>query len=348
MAVGEDYADALAPGWALCHTVSSCADVGEFGRAAQWSRTMHGFSLRWSARHFFGVCRTAYGAVLATHGDWPTAEQELTSAMDDLRAARPGLAAPTAVRLGQLRVRQGRADDARRLFESALPYAQAVVAIGELDLAAGDPAAAAEAAERVLRRLGTASPLERFPALELLARARARAGAGDDAAAAVAELLAEGERLATGYLRARATLVAAEVRLQACRPRRGAPGRRGCRRPVRGVRRAVRGGNGAARAGRRARGPRTRGAGRGRGAHRARGARGAGPAPDDRGEGEALTARELDVLRLVAEGLSDAEIAGRLFLSPHTVHRHVANVRRKLGLPSRAAAVAHAAQAGLL
>ena len=61
-----------------------------------------------------------------------------------------------------------------------------------------------------------------------------------------------------------------------------------------------------------------------------------------------LSARELEVLRLVAEGLSDAEIAERLVLSPHTVHRHVANIRTKLGLASRAAAAAHAARLGLL
>jgi len=61
-----------------------------------------------------------------------------------------------------------------------------------------------------------------------------------------------------------------------------------------------------------------------------------------------LSARELEVLRLVADGLSDAEIAERLVLSPHTVHRHVANIRTKLGLASRAAAAAHAARLGLL
>jgi len=61
-----------------------------------------------------------------------------------------------------------------------------------------------------------------------------------------------------------------------------------------------------------------------------------------------LSARELEVLRLVAEGLSDAEIAERLVLSRHTVHRHVANIRTKLGLASRAAAAAHAARLGLL
>jgi DNA-binding NarL/FixJ family response regulator len=54
------------------------------------------------------------------------------------------------------------------------------------------------------------------------------------------------------------------------------------------------------------------------------------------------------VLTLVAQGLSDAAIAERLVVSPHTVHRHVANVRTKLRLPSRAAAVAYAARAGLL
>jgi DNA-binding CsgD family transcriptional regulator len=61
-----------------------------------------------------------------------------------------------------------------------------------------------------------------------------------------------------------------------------------------------------------------------------------------------LSERELEVLRLVAIGLSDREIAERLVLSPHTVHRHVANVRTKLRLPSRAAAAAHAARLGLL
>jgi pimeloyl-ACP methyl ester carboxylesterase/DNA-binding CsgD family transcriptional regulator len=61
-----------------------------------------------------------------------------------------------------------------------------------------------------------------------------------------------------------------------------------------------------------------------------------------------LSARELEILHLVAAGLSDAQIAERLVLSQHTVHRHVANIRTKLRLPSRAAAVAHAARMGLL
>jgi len=61
-----------------------------------------------------------------------------------------------------------------------------------------------------------------------------------------------------------------------------------------------------------------------------------------------LSAREREVLRLVAEGLGDAEIAERLVLSPHTVHRHVANIRRKLGLHSRSAAAVAASRAGLL
>jgi pimeloyl-ACP methyl ester carboxylesterase/DNA-binding CsgD family transcriptional regulator len=63
---------------------------------------------------------------------------------------------------------------------------------------------------------------------------------------------------------------------------------------------------------------------------------------------DALSDRELEVLRLVAAGFSDDEIAERLVLSPHTVHRHVANIRSKLQLTSRAAAAAAAARAGLV
>jgi DNA-binding CsgD family transcriptional regulator len=61
-----------------------------------------------------------------------------------------------------------------------------------------------------------------------------------------------------------------------------------------------------------------------------------------------LSGREREVLALVARGLSDREVAEQLVLSHHTVHRHVANIRHKLGRGSRAAAVAEAARLGLL
>jgi DNA-binding CsgD family transcriptional regulator len=57
-----------------------------------------------------------------------------------------------------------------------------------------------------------------------------------------------------------------------------------------------------------------------------------------------LTAREVDVLKLVAQGLSNSAIAERLMLSEHTVHRHVANILTKLRLPTRAGAAVWAAQ----
>jgi DNA-binding NarL/FixJ family response regulator len=51
---------------------------------------------------------------------------------------------------------------------------------------------------------------------------------------------------------------------------------------------------------------------------------------------------------MLADGLTNAEIAQRLVLSEHTVHRHVSNILGKLGVPSRAAAVSAAARRGLL
>jgi pimeloyl-ACP methyl ester carboxylesterase/DNA-binding CsgD family transcriptional regulator len=70
------------------------------------------------------------------------------------------------------------------------------------------------------------------------------------------------------------------------------------------------------------------------------------PEPSD--QPLSLTTREREVLQLVAEGLSDATIAERLVLSAHTVHRHVANIRTRLGQPSRGAAAVLAARCGLI
>ena len=76
-----------------------------------------------------------------------------------------------------------------------------------------------------------------------------------------------------------------------------------------------------------------------------------GSEPDTAASAEAatvLTPRELDVLRLVAQGLSNPDIAQRLVLSEHTVHWHLANILRKLSLSSRAAAAAWGARNGLV
>ena len=71
-------------------------------------------------------------------------------------------------------------------------------------------------------------------------------------------------------------------------------------------------------------------------------------AADDDPSAELLTPREREVIALVARGLSEREIAEQLVLSQHTVHRHVANIRLKLGRGSRASAVAEAARLGLI
>lgn len=86
----------------------------------------------------------------------------------------------------------------------------------------------------------------------------------------------------------------------------------------------------------------------------ARGPRPEGPTPttppadaDRAGRGEALNPRQVQVLRLVAEGLSYKEVGARLFLSPRTVKYHMAEIMDRLHLENRAQVLAHAGRMGL-
>jgi DNA-binding NarL/FixJ family response regulator len=72
------------------------------------------------------------------------------------------------------------------------------------------------------------------------------------------------------------------------------------------------------------------------------------PMADSGEAASVLTPRELDVLKLVAQGLSNPGIARQLVLSEHTVKRHLANILRKLNLSSRAAAAAWGVRVGLV
>jgi ATP/maltotriose-dependent transcriptional regulator MalT len=348
IARGEDLRLPISQGWALCYLISACEGVGDFPRAAQWCQSVRTLAETWGGRQLVGICRSAYGNVLATNGDWEAAELELTAAVGDLQRSRAGMAAGGLARLGELRLRQGRLDEARDLFTEAGGHQRAIIGLGVLALVSGDPAAAADAAERGLRRAAAGGELDRLPALELLVRARAALGELDAAAEAYAELEHIAADLGTPYVRGRARLAAG--RLAAAR----ADNEDARRAFEDAVDLLVESGAGYEAALARldlagalaALGRDQRAADEeasGRAALAALGVRG----PQRPAVAE-LTPREVEILRLAAQGLSDAEIAERLVLSQHTVHRHVANVRTKLRLPSRTAAVAYAARAGLL
>ena len=331
----------LSAGWALCCGLSACDAIGDFPRARRWCDAVQGLD---AGRQLLGICRTTYGRVLAAGGDWAGAERELSAAIRDLQSARPGMAGTAFARLGELRARQGRADEARELFERAGPHGH--VGLGELALAGGDARTAIQAAERALRRVPPDAVIERVPALELLARALLRDGDVAAAEAPCAAVTAAAEAAGTLYLRGRARLLAGELaaaRRDTDAARRAAEDALDCFGECAAPYDAA--------LARVALGRVLRGAAAERELAAAREAFAALGAPGElkaAGACGELTARELEVLRLVAQGLSDTVIAERLVLSPHTVHRHVANVRAKLRLPSRAAAVAYATRAGLL
>jgi DNA-binding CsgD family transcriptional regulator len=358
IAVAENMSLPLATGWALCCALSACDGIGDFRRATQWCGAVRRFTARWGGRQLVGVCRTTYGQILATSGDWPAAEKELRAAIEDMAAARPGMAAGGLVRLAELRARQGRSEEARALFERA--GASGLVGLGELALERGDARGAADAGERVLRRLADADLLGRLPPLELLARAHIQLGDLPAAGERIADIERAAGAFATPYVAGRAKLVQAEFavgRRDHERARRAAEDAIDCFEEASAVYDAARARLVLARAllplGRR-----TSARAEALAARQVFASLGAGRdlelvdallrGATDGNTLAGLTPREVEVLRLVAGGMSDAEIAEALVLSAHTVHRHAANIRTKLGLPSRAAAVAYAARAGLL
>ena len=339
IASAEELQLPISESWALCYVIAACEGVGDFPRALQWSEVMRASTERWGARHSRGVCRSAYGTVLACCGDWEAAEVEMTAALGDFEAARPGMAGGGLVRLAELRARQGRVDEARALFERAGTHRLALLGLGGLALDAGDAAAAADAAERVLRRLPSSNALHRMPALELLVRARADQGELAAAATACAELGSAARAFGTPYVGGRARLAEAELAMarggfeearRACEdaldrfgdagaPYDAASARLGLARALAGLGRKER-------AAEEARAARDDFAALGASREAARAEAQLRSGADGATVG-GLTARELEILRLVAEGLNNGEIAERLVVSPHTVHRHVANVR---------------------
>lgn len=329
-ALAGDIADPYAAGLTCCYLISACDRVRDYDRAAQWCARLREFSTRQRFAILVTTCRLQYGSVLTARGDWEEADRELQGAIADLRDSRPIVLPAAYARLGELRRRQGRTDEAIALFELAANHPLALLGGAWIDLEHGNLARAQERTCAYLRRFQEDALLERAPAFELQVRIASAAGRGDEAQEALAGLERAAERhelplLRAAVLSARSVVHAAD----------GDAARAATLMEDAAVLYDSAGFVHEAAAARRELS----------GTHRA-------PTvptmPASEPADTPLSRRETDVLRLVATGLSEREVARQLFISPHTAHRHLSNIRLKLNVSTQAAAVAHAARTGLI
>ena len=342
-----------------CTTMISCTTCAEFERAVQWIRATDRYARRYGSPFLYVECRTLYAAILIAIGDWVQAEEELTAALEASRHAMPALHHQALATLAGLRLDQGRLEEAERLVVGLEDQPAAVGTIARIHLRRGRAATAETALRRCLAEVG-GEKLESLPLRELLGEAELVQDR-PDAALEVAQRLAD-----LGDSQRCAIATARAARLEG-RAREVADGARDHLETALAT---------FARLGMPLEAARTRlllaeslrevasqvavdearvslsafeALGAAHDADRAAGLlRDLGvSASRTRPKGlQPLTNREQEVLGLLGEGLTNADIADRLYISPRTVEQHVARVLAKLGLNNRTEAAAEAIRQG--
>jgi DNA-binding CsgD family transcriptional regulator len=360
-AIAGECGDPLTVAHASCMTMLVCASYFEIERATRWLQAMDRFIERYGCPFLYAECRTHYGRVLFENGDWKAAVQFLEEAIASSERVSPSSNALARGTLAELRVAQGRFEEAERLLHGLDGRDEVTCAVATLRLVRGEGSLAAAVLRRRIDAVGVAR-LDLAPVVELLGRAEIELGESELAAERARRLLALGEandcRLIAAYgrrllgsalaasdpARARIELeaalsdfVAAEIPYRAAQTRLA-------------IATLLRTGDAAVAAGE-ARAALTvfedLGAGREADAAaallRELGVKAARVGPRNIGT---LTKREQEVFGLLGEGLSNPEIAERLFLSRKTVEHHVAHVLFKLEVRGRSEAAALAARTG--
>lgn len=344
--------DDLDPGWAgniYCHLMQACDDLYDWGRAAEWTAA----TARWceampGAGPFMGICRVHRARVQGVRGEWDQAEAALALVCQELAHFLPAMVAEAHYCLGDLRRQRGDLEGA------AASYAQAhslgrdpCPGLALLWLAQGRTGAARASLRRALDGAGT-DTLSRARLLPAAVEVALAASDVEMARSAADELAAAARLYGTTGLRAEAATATGAVLLD---QGDAAAALVSLGEALRGWIELGAGGQTArlrlllARA-HEALGEAEAGELEARAARAELERLGVAPPrsrPGPRADG--LSPREAEILDLVADGLTNQDIAQHLVLSIRTVERHLATVYRKLGLEgrsARAAAVRHA------
>ena len=340
-----------------CTMMLACDRAGDLERPQQWSAVLGDFVRKYDPAVLLAFCRTCCADVFAANGRVDAAEEELVAAIKELTAAgQQSRCVNPAARLAEIRVFQGRFDEAEELLAGFDGEPGATRPAVALRLALGEPEPATALLERRLDEVGRTNLLA-VPFLEQLVDARIAEGRLEQAGAAVDDIAAIAgpagrERVAAAAAFARGRVATASgdasavselqkavngfaalgLRLDVARSRLALAGALAARSPEIAVDTARQARNELEALGV------SREADIAAALLRSLGAKGrAGP----RAVG-LLTQREIEVLRLVGEGLTNSEIAGRLFISPRTAEHHISRIFAKLGMTKRSEAAAYA------
>jgi DNA-binding CsgD family transcriptional regulator len=350
-------------GKVYCSLIGACEDLGDHDRASEWTEATQ----RWADDHPFsifpGICRVHRAIVLKRRGSLAEAEREATRACEELRHSRPVATAVAWAEVGDVCRRLGELDRAEEAFTRAAEVSGAPCsAVALLRLAQGRVDVARAIVGSCLE--STTNSVARVSLLPNFVQVAVAAGDLDDAEQAVAELdelvrvveLPGGEAAALAargrLLLARGDACAALVPLQDALQRWRAfdvPYEAATTGTLLGEALRACGDEEAAvvafttaaslfdqigaRLDARLAGD---------------GARSALSLAEPPRRPAGLTEREVEVLRLVAGGLTNSDIAAALHLSVKTVSRHLSNIFTKIGVTSRAAATAFAFEHALI
>jgi ATP/maltotriose-dependent transcriptional regulator MalT len=345
--------------FACCDMLVACNLAGDLERATQWCRVADGFIREYGCPFLYARCRTLYGSILVAKGQWAEADSELTAALRMTEGAGPRLHAEALARLADLRVRQGRIEEAEGLMATLGDLPAAALPAAAARLARGEPAVAVSMLERRLKHYGERH-IEAAPTLALLIDAQIAANDLDAATETAARLDAVAR--AQGRKHAVSFSVLASAHLSIANDEQGNAIRKleialaefsSLDLPLETAR---------------VRFELARVLSEQRQELAVAEARDALSVFDELGAAAdadaaasllrslgvmgrtgpkrvgVLTKREQEVLQLVGLGLSNPEIAQRLFISRKTAAHHVSNLLTKLGLRNRAEAVAYAAR----
>ena len=342
----------MATGQVYCNVIAACQELGDVRRAAEWTDALSSWCASQPESVFPGLCRVHRAEVMHLRGEWSEAQLEAQQACGDLLDVMPSFAAEAFYEVGEVCRRAGELGEAEAAFRRASDLGrEPQPGLALVRLAQGKVDAASAALRSVLAQ--ESAPLQRAKLLPAQAEIAIVACDLDTAAVAVEEL----ERIAQGFSSAALAAVSAGARgsLELARgeaqtalpslrrawklweeldcPFEAAEARQMLGRACLAL--GDEDGAELAIGGAQAVFERL-------GAKRTAELRGASAQPGG------LTAREIEVLRLVAAGNSNKQIAEELYLSVKTVARHLENIYFKLGVSSRTAATALAYRDGLL